>query len=71
MAHPLKTYRKASGLTLKALAARVGVSGATLSRIEARANLPSMALVDRLKAETGISADEFLPAKTDLEKQVS
>ncbi len=60
--HALRAYREANSLTLEALAARVGVSAATLSRIEAGENMPSMALVGRLKAETGISADHFLPA---------
>ncbi len=68
MAHPLKDYREANGLTLEALAARVGVSAATLSRIEAGENLPSMSLVGRLKAETGISADLFLPPDAEREQ---
>jgi transcriptional regulator with XRE-family HTH domain len=71
MAHPLKAYREANGLTLEALAARVGVSAPTISRIETGENLPSMALLGRLKAATGISADEFLPTETAPEKQVS
>jgi transcriptional regulator with XRE-family HTH domain len=63
-AHPLQSYRERAGLTLDVLAERVGVSKATLSRIENRKQAPSLDLVSKLKAASGgeVSADDFLPA---------
>lgn len=58
--HPLREYRKQRGLSLDLLAQRVGSTKSWLSRIEAGKERPSMALVEKLKAQTGLSADCFL-----------
>lgn len=60
--HPLRRYRRDNGLSLDHLAALVGTTGATLSRIEARRQNASHDLLIRLSAETGISIDELVRA---------
>jgi len=62
--HPLQAYRERVGVTLDVLAERVGVSKATLSRVENGKQSPSLDLVGRLKAESHgtLSADDFLPS---------
>lgn len=65
--HPLQSYRERAGLTLDVLAERVGVSKATLSRVENRKQDPSLDLIGKLKAASNgeISADDFLPQPPD------
>lgn len=60
MEHPLRAYRKREGMSLEALAEKVEVSGATISRIERWKQTPSLSLIAKLKAKTGLPADEFL-----------
>lgn len=57
--HPLKKWRDTHGIGLDELAGRCGTSKASLSRIESRKQMPSMALIEKLKGETGLSADDF------------
>jgi transcriptional regulator with XRE-family HTH domain len=61
--HALTRYRKARGLTIDALAAKIGTSKATISRLEGGLQDPSFALVRRIIAETDgeVSADDFVP----------
>ncbi len=68
--HALTEFRNARRLTLRDLAQRVGATVATLSRIENGTRSPSLALVARLKAETGLSADAFLPDDGNSEPNV-
>ena len=51
--HPLRQYRCDRGLTLGDIARMVGVSHATISRIEDRRLRPNLALVIRLSEATG------------------
>lgn len=60
MEHPLRTYRVARNLSIDALAAKVGASKSTISRVETGDQRPSFDLLQRLLKETGISADDFL-----------
>lgn len=53
--HPLRLWRKASKLTLTALAGKVGVTPSHLSEIERGANTPSLELAAKLSRAT---ADE-------------
>ena len=63
--HPLKERRLALGLTLYELAERAGTTAATVHRIESGTRLPSVDLIARLKAATGLSADCFLPRREE------
>lgn len=60
--HPLKSYRLSAGLSLEELAGRVGASKASLSRIEARLQTPSLGLVERIVAVSGgeLTANDFV-----------
>lgn len=68
MLHPLQAYRDARGVTLDELAARVGTSKATLSRVENWKQDPSLDLIGKLKAATDgiVSADDFLRRPEDV-----
>lgn len=59
-AHPLKQYRTENGLTLADLAERAKTSEASLSRIETGKQAPSLGMLAKLKAATGLTADVFL-----------
>lgn len=61
-AHPLRTWRKAHGVTLTTLAEKLGVRPSHLSGIENGKN-PSMALAARIREATDgeIRADDLLP----------
>jgi len=61
--HPLRAYRRANGISLGELAHQVGVSEATLSRIETWKQTPSLSLVGVLRDKTGLTADAFLPTE--------
>jgi len=61
--HALRKYRDRQGITLETLAERVGCSKSWLSRIEAGIDQASPALIAKLRAETGLSADDFIPAE--------
>ncbi len=62
MEHPLRLYRKAHGLSLKGLAERLSVSTATISRLETGNQGASLSLAVAIERETGVPADQFLPA---------
>lgn len=59
--HPLRSYREQAGLSLDELAALVETSKASLSRIETRAQTPSLGLVERIVKASGglLSANDF------------
>ena len=60
MPHPLREFRDREGLTQSELGARIGKSKFTVSKIEnGKQGLPD-ALIRKLVAETGISADALL-----------
>jgi len=58
--HPMTTYRKAHGLTLRAMGNIVGVSSVTIWQIEAGKHSPRMALVQKFVDRTWLKADDFL-----------
>jgi predicted transcriptional regulator len=62
--HPLRKYRKANGLTLRALGKKAKISDSILSRIENGQINPSWSLARRLvKATDGaVTADDFMRA---------
>jgi len=59
--HPLCKYRSDNGLTLKDIAARVGVEHASISRIESGQQNPSMDLAARIAKATGIHIADLRP----------
>jgi DNA-binding XRE family transcriptional regulator len=63
MQHALSEFRSRRGLSKAALAARAKTSRQTIHRIEAREQMPSMALVRRLVDATDgeLRADDFMP----------
>lgn len=63
--HPIRAYRKANGLQLNKFAERIGISGASLSRIERGEQDPPLSLALRIREETGgaISIDDFPSSK--------
>jgi transcriptional regulator with XRE-family HTH domain len=61
--HPLYHWRKINGnKTLEELAEEVGVTQSHLSEIENWNNVPSLDLVARLSALTGIDMKDFVKA---------
>jgi transcriptional regulator with XRE-family HTH domain len=63
MEHALTKFRRKHRLSVRDLAREVGVSAATVSRIETGKQNPSMALLVKLvEASKGkLKADDFLP----------
>jgi transcriptional regulator with XRE-family HTH domain len=61
--HALRLWRKANGVTLATLAARVGVEPSHLSEVENGHNTPSIKLAAKLSRETGgaVPLDAFVP----------
>jgi DNA-binding XRE family transcriptional regulator len=59
--HPLCRYRADNNLTLKVVADRVGITHASLSRIESGRQLPSWDLACRLAKATGLHVKAFRP----------
>lgn len=59
--HPLRSYRESHGISLDNLAASVGASKASLSRIETRLQTPSLGLVERIVGVSGgaLNANDF------------
>ncbi|MES2602130.1 MAG: helix-turn-helix transcriptional regulator [Pseudomonadota bacterium] len=57
--HPLRDWRRQNGITLQALAEKVGVTQSHLSEIENGNNDPSFGLAIKLSRETGISLASF------------
>jgi transcriptional regulator with XRE-family HTH domain len=64
--HPVRRWRKDNGKTLSALAGKVGVTPSHLSEIERGLNHPSLDLTAKLKAETGLPAEEINSALVGL-----
>lgn len=60
--HPLKVWRGFRGLTLRALAAEVGVSSPALSKIETGKSCPSTATLSKLARALRCDMDDLLPA---------
>lgn len=58
--HPLRSYRERKGLTQAALASRLGLSPAAVSRYEARKREPRSEELRRICDVTGISAGEIM-----------
>ena len=61
--HRLRVVRKERGLTVKKLADDVGVSSATISRIERNQQDPSLTLVRKLCSmfkDDGLAAHDFV-----------
>jgi len=59
--HPLTKYREAKGLSKTALAARLGVSKASVSRWESGDRLPDHAAVLLILKKTGIPPRALRP----------
>lgn len=63
MEHPLRVRRIAANLRVEALAAKVGVTKSTISRIETWQADPSLSLIRMLCEELpGLSANDFVGA---------
>ena len=62
--HPLKVWRFERGVSQKALAGIVGVTGAFICLVEGRNREPSADVARRIAAHTGLSLDQIyeLPA---------
>lgn len=58
--HPLRSWRKANGKTLNALATDLRVTASHLSEIENWNNVPSLELAARLQRTTGIEMKAFV-----------
>jgi len=59
-AHPLKAYREANKLSVAALGELLGISKASVSRIENGLQEPSMPLLRRIIERTSLTANDFL-----------
>ena len=64
----LRTLRQKAGLSQEALAARLGVSGQSVSKWENAANWPETALILPLARLFGVSADELLSGPASREE---
>ena len=64
----LRTLRQKAGLSQEALAARLGVSGQSVSKWENAANWPETALILPLARLLGVSADELLSGPASREE---
>lgn len=62
--HPLKVWREYRGLSLRALAAEVGVSSAALSKIETGKSRPRAATLARLAEALRCDMDDLWPASS-------
>lgn len=60
-AHPLREYRDQSGLTLEEMGKRIGVTKASVSRIEAGIQHPSPDLARTIETVTGIPKWQLRP----------
>lgn len=58
--HPLRQWRKDSGLTQKVAAELLGLEEPTLCRYETGTRMPSLALAAKLSEKTGIPLDKFV-----------
>jgi transcriptional regulator with XRE-family HTH domain len=60
--HPLRRFRTQRKLSMECVAVAVGVSKATISRIETGRQTPTLGIVERLIdfSEGALSADSFL-----------
>lgn len=57
--HPVREWRKTHGLTLAALASRVGIKQAHLSAIETYKKSMSLGVALRLANETGVPIEQL------------
>lgn len=64
--HPIREYRARAGISLDALAKRVGTSKATLSRVEAGKQPVSQKLLPKIAEETGIPRRDLRPDLVEL-----
>lgn len=61
IAAALRSQRQAAGLSMRALAARAGMSQPFLSNLENARAMPSVATLYRIAAALGVSPRDFLP----------
>jgi DNA-binding XRE family transcriptional regulator len=66
--HPLRQYRERTGASLAAIAARVGVTRQTLSKIELEVHSPGPSLARKLEEATGVPKHELRPDLWDAPK---
>ncbi|MDH2325990.1 helix-turn-helix transcriptional regulator [Cereibacter sp. SYSU M97828] len=57
--HPLTAWRKASGLTIAALAEKTGIRAATISEIESGKIDPRLSTVKTLASAIGVDIDDI------------
>lgn len=57
--NPLKVWREYRGLTLRALAAEIGISSAAVSKIETGKSHPSVATLAKLAAALGCDMEDL------------
>lgn len=64
MTHPLRTFRREAGISLKELAGQVGLTKSFLAKIELRKAWPSASTMSRLVAATNgaVTASDFMPS---------
>lgn len=58
-ASPLKVWREYRGLTLRALAAEIGISSAAVSKIETGKSRPTVATLTKLAAALGCDMEDL------------
>lgn len=63
--HPLKAYRKKAKLSANAMAKKVGMTRASIERIERYDQLPPLATITRFVEASGkkLKVNDFLPPK--------
>jgi transcriptional regulator with XRE-family HTH domain len=66
-AHTIRTARRRSGLTLRALAARAGTSHSTISAYESGAKVPTTATLERIVRAAGFAIDTTLQRRVEAE----
>lgn len=67
--HPLRIYRKRNNLRLEDLAPRVGISSASLSRIEMRIIRPSIETARAIEEVTGVKRWHLRPDVWEVPKR--
>lgn len=65
IAAAVRTHRQAAGLSMRALAAKAGMSQPFLSNLENSRAMPSIATLYKIAAALGVSPRDFLPAETE------
>jgi DNA-binding XRE family transcriptional regulator len=59
--NPLKVWREYRGFTLRALAAKIGISSAAVSKIETGKSQPTVATLGKLAAALGCDMEDLAP----------